>query len=301
MQAIFLGANSKNGFASLYHGFPPEEAYLTVIKGGPGTGKSTFLRKLAAAAESHGMQVLRVLCSGDPDSLDGIYIPGLRRAWVDGTAPHVMEPDLFCVTGEYLDLGAFLQEPFSAGERQSMLALQKEYRSLYAHAYRILAACHRAGYDNTEEQAEDGALSWAGSLQPKEGSSPILRCFIRAITAKGVMDLTQALASVKILPANAGSLLPAAQKARERGRSVALCFSPLDPTRPELLLLEEEKLAFRTKAAPSPEGERLLQEAVALLRQAKALHDRLEDAYRPHMDYAGLSKYTQGQIRKLFP
>ena len=65
--------------------------------------------------------------------------------------------------------------------------------------------------------------------------------------------------------------------------------------------IEEEKLAFRTKAAPSPEGERLLQEAVALLRQAKALHDRLEDAYRPHMDYAGLSKYTQGQIRKLFP
>ncbi len=44
--SFFLGANSKDGFYSLYGGFGSAPGdYLTVIKGGPGTGKSGFMRK----------------------------------------------------------------------------------------------------------------------------------------------------------------------------------------------------------------------------------------------------------------
>lgn len=39
----FLGANSGNGFSSLYEGFCRGDGdFLRVIKGGPGCGKSTF-------------------------------------------------------------------------------------------------------------------------------------------------------------------------------------------------------------------------------------------------------------------
>ena len=59
----FLGANSCSGFYSLYKGFPPaEDSFLHIIKGGPGCGKSSFMSRLAKAAEAKGLEVDYVLC-----------------------------------------------------------------------------------------------------------------------------------------------------------------------------------------------------------------------------------------------
>ncbi|MBO5185180.1 MAG: hypothetical protein J6D79_05545, partial [Clostridia bacterium] len=67
---IFLAANSPSGFVSffdeLYNPYRNCRAYI--IKGGPGTGKSSFMKKIAAAAEEKGHEVTRVFCSSDPQS-----------------------------------------------------------------------------------------------------------------------------------------------------------------------------------------------------------------------------------------
>ena len=88
----FLGANAKHGFSSLYDNFVDLEGgdFLWVIKGGPGCGKSSFMKRIGQAAEEHGEAVEYIHCSGDPDSLDGVYLPKKRTAYVDGTAPHFM-------------------------------------------------------------------------------------------------------------------------------------------------------------------------------------------------------------------
>ena len=87
---FFLGANSGLGFQNLFGPFcEPENFYdLIVLKGGPGAGKSTLMRRVGEAAEKRGEQVEYLYCSGDPDSLDGVHIPRLKTAIVDGTAPH---------------------------------------------------------------------------------------------------------------------------------------------------------------------------------------------------------------------
>ena len=89
----FLGANTGGGFVSVYDEFcPPEsETFLWVLKGGPGCGKSSFMKAIGRAAEDAGLDVEYVLCSGDPDSVDGVYVPAWQVAYVDGTAPHVRE------------------------------------------------------------------------------------------------------------------------------------------------------------------------------------------------------------------
>lgn len=80
----FLGGNTVRGFVSFYSGFcrGPED-FLWVIKGGPGCGKSSFMKTIGRAAEEKGLDVEYVLCSGDPESVDGVYFPalhtGLRR------------------------------------------------------------------------------------------------------------------------------------------------------------------------------------------------------------------------------
>ena len=85
----FLGANSPAGFYSLYdHLLPPERARaIYILKGGPGCGKSTLMRKIGAWAEESGLETEYILCSGDPDSLDAVVFPALSVALVDGTAP----------------------------------------------------------------------------------------------------------------------------------------------------------------------------------------------------------------------
>lgn len=98
---FFLGANSGRGFQSLFDLFcTPDDHYdLLVLKGGPGVGKSTMMRRIGAAMEERGEQVEYLYCSGDPKSLDGVHIPRIRTAIVDGTAPHGRETKgQFCGT-----------------------------------------------------------------------------------------------------------------------------------------------------------------------------------------------------------
>ena len=106
---FFLGANSGLGFQNLFGKFcAPEDFYdLIVLKGGPGAGKSTMMRRIGEAAEKRGEQVEYLYCSGDPDSLDGVHIPRLRTAVVDGTAPHVVEPKYPAAADRYVNLGEF--------------------------------------------------------------------------------------------------------------------------------------------------------------------------------------------------
>ena len=90
----FLGANSPQGFYSLHSELlPPETASAVyILKGGPGCGKSTLMGRVAEQLARAGETVEYILCSGDPASLDGVVLPRLGAALVDGTAPHGMAP-----------------------------------------------------------------------------------------------------------------------------------------------------------------------------------------------------------------
>lgn len=148
-QTFFLGANTGSGFYSLYEQFPPKGAFLHIIKGGPGTGKSGFMRRISQEAQAKGYDVQEVLCSGDPDSLDGLYIPALEQAWVDGTAPHVSEPRHFGADSDYINLGAYCRLPLSQEDRDRIIALTGEYRELYRQAYGMLSQA-KALHDQLE-------------------------------------------------------------------------------------------------------------------------------------------------------
>ena len=88
----FLGANTPSGFYSLYHELSDPDKFkrVYVIKSGPGSGKSTLMRRVGRHARAAGYDVEEILCSGDPDSLDAVIVPALGAAVVDGTSPHVI-------------------------------------------------------------------------------------------------------------------------------------------------------------------------------------------------------------------
>ena len=322
-QTYFLGANSKAGFASLYAGFPPEPGQLLhILKGGPGTGKSGFMRRIGRAAEARGLAVHTVLCSGDPDSLDGLWIPALGQAWADGTAPHVLEPRSFGVDADYVNLGVFFQRPFLEAEKAAAVQLSGRYKALYAEAYRDLAA---AGALEEPERAPDpGLLGQAMALLPAEaaregGASRESARFLSALSCQGTIRLTGEIEKLckLIVQVERAALPPLLEETRQRGLAVIRCPSPLSPERPEALLLPEASLALVDESWDFPAAERLcaparpaveaplrkdlLAMAMEALRRGKALHDELEELYKAHMDFPALTEYTDETIERLFP
>ena len=91
---FFVGANSGEGFQNLFSEVVDlADTYdLMILKGGPGVGKNTFMREIGRCMEAAGAPVEYLWCSGDPDSLDGVVLPSIRCAVVDGTAPHGTAP-----------------------------------------------------------------------------------------------------------------------------------------------------------------------------------------------------------------
>lgn len=89
LKKVFPGGNTSQGFYSFYdYIIDQQEANrIFVIKGGPGVGKSTFMRKIGEAMLERGYDVEFHCCSSDNDSLDGIVIPAIKVALLDGTAP----------------------------------------------------------------------------------------------------------------------------------------------------------------------------------------------------------------------
>ena len=339
-ERYFLGANSRAGFASLYGHFctAPGDT-LHVIKGGPGTGKSGFMRRIAQAAQARGLDVETVLCSGDPDSLDGVYIPALRQGWADGTAPHTLDPAHFGADGDYVDLGRFCR-PLREADRARVLALNEAYKDRYAAAYRWLAAAgalHSAapGTALAGEAERKLRRRLRGVLQreaPRGSGGEKLR-FLSAISCRGLMSLPLPAGCRRVYRLDeergfaAHALRLAAEEAAARGLERIVCPSPLDPGEPEALLLPGAGIAFLSgkragerergvhpgRLLPPPEREEKLERrrvrhmerealeaAVAQLRRAKALHDELEAVYRPYMDFGALTSFTEETIEDVF-
>lgn len=257
----FLGSNSKDGFASLYDSFPGEGVFLHIIKSGPGTGKSGFMRRIGKYAEEQGLDVEYVLCSGDPDSLDGVYIPGLKTAWVDGTAPHVTEPAFFGVSSDYVNLGRFCRLPFSEPEAQHVRALNSSYKALYRRAYASLAAAAAlsaaapAAFSEDELSVVRRRISSVLERQlthPTPSPGRLTRRFLSANSCLGRVMLDCSVNSLcKLIYQIDDAFLGAApaldyacRRALELGADVIACPSPLCPEQLEAVLIPAYGLAF---------------------------------------------------------
>ena len=316
---FFLAANSSRGFYSLYDGFPERRGvFMSIIKGGPGTGKSGFMRRISAAAKQSGLDTEEIICSGDPDSLDALYIPALGRAWMDGTAPHVREPKVFAADAGYEDLGRFCAHPLGKNDAALAREIDRDYKAVYAQAYRLLAAAAQ-----TADCAHETPLSCAGAEKISEligeAGEPgfIKRRFLRAVSCKGRVRLAGTLRELcpRAVMLSDEGLEHAARLAEGNGLSAVVCPQPLRPDKLDAVLLPERSLAFVSRAweresTESIEAEcenqyaplldELLDAACAQLAKAKGMHDELERVYRPYMDFSALTEYTEGVISSLF-
>ena len=265
---MFPGGNTSRGFYSYYDFVIPRRQVfrLFIIKGGPGTGISTFMKKLAARLGRKGYDIEFMHCSSDPDSLDGIVVPALNVAMIDGTAPHVIDPENPGATDEIINLGEFWNVDEVRKKREEIISIKSEISRNFKRAYRYLAAAASVYTDNREifERAIDRqkvAMEADRIINEYFGGDPIAgyeggvrKLFATAITPKGLKSSIPTLLKtgrVIVLKGNAGTgtdriIEKVRDTAFERGFYVEVFYCTLFPEKPEHIVIPEKDLSIAT-------------------------------------------------------
>ncbi len=260
----FLGANSPKGFYSLYDQLidPKTANAIYILKGGAGCGKSSFMRRIAQKAEAADECVEYIHCSGDPDSLDAIVLPGKRIAVVDGTAPHVIEPKYPGVVESYVNLGDCYNRDTLQPIREEIINCMTGYKDCYKRAYRCLNAVSEITEDMRStlitELLEQKVSKRSLGIFNRElriqghGSGIVTQRFLDAITNQGIISHCPSVFSLckriyiledsyKLAHLMLAHLLSGATEA---GYDVVACPSPLFPEQLAHLIIPELSLAF---------------------------------------------------------
>lgn len=138
----FPGNNTPSGFFSYYRYIlgQREAKRIICIKGGPGSGKSTFMKKIAAHFANLGENIDYLHCSADEGSLDGVVLRDRNVALIDGTSPHITDPITPGAVDRIVNLGEFWNEDGIAASKEEIIDLNEECSEWYRIAYNYLNA-----------------------------------------------------------------------------------------------------------------------------------------------------------------
>ncbi len=325
---LFPGNNTPQGFLSHYADGLRGLDQVFIIKGGPGTGKSTLMRKIGIAMLERGYDVEFWQCSSDNDSIDGVIIPAISCGIIDGTPPHTIDPRYPGAVEEIIDLGAHWNRTMLKGNRKEIIDITDHISAHFANCY---AKLHEAG-EKLQNIVRDASTKIKPALLQQTSSDliesifgikPSRDLFSTAVTPRGVVSFAEALSRslaqrwLLIGPSGCGKeklLQRLADEAQKRGHFAESYHPSLWPESIELLLLphldcaildagaeipayatEEDIIIdcsilsdYQWSSADEEAINGLVNAAVEQVGQAKALHDSLELQYSRAMDFEGV-------------
>lgn len=261
---VFAGNNTAGGFYSCFdYVFNPAELNrVYILKGGPGVGKSSFMKNFAAEMIKKNFSVEYIHCSSDNESLDGIIIPELKIAFVDGTAPHTIDPSIPGAGDEIINLGAFLNNNQLEKHKHQIMQINQNKSCLYKSAYRYLQASGiiseeiNSLYDkfiNVKKFSEmcNEAIDklFHDNISLKK-TAKIKKMFLEAYTANGYVKHTHTMCQDKRIWAVIGEntnytskfLKKIADEAVKRGYDAELYLRPLTPDKLQHIFIPELNL-----------------------------------------------------------
>lgn len=146
---FFLGANTPNGFVSRFDELADfsSDWRLFVIKAGPGTGKSTLMKKLAECIRTKCENIEMIHCSSDVNSLDGIIFHDLKIAIADGTLPHAIEPRFPGAFEQIVYLGDCWSSEFLYENKEEIKRLVLNNSAIHESACRYLKTANYIAND----------------------------------------------------------------------------------------------------------------------------------------------------------
>lgn len=277
LPCFFLGANTAEGFYPLTNELfcERDDIRLYLIKGGPGTGKSTLMKAVCKRAAEENIPFERIFCSSDPDSLDGVILPTLGAAVLDATPPHPFELKFPGVRGRIIDMGTCWDAGLLEKNAGDILRLTRAVGESHKACLRFLSAAGRLQQEQMQTAfAQTDLLRVIRStkrlcaklLHERDKKSVVTRRFLGACTPKGnvffydtLCGLCERIIAVEddIGAVSAAFMQTVLGEAVDRGLDVIACPCILRPDgTPEHILIPELKLGFVTGNSyhPAPDA-----------------------------------------------
>ena len=263
-KSYFLGTSTPNGYQNTLTPLIESGEYVTyILKGGPGTGKSSLMKKISAELSQPDAEFY--YCSSDPDSLDAVLFPSLKTIVIDGTSPHVVEPKNAGISEILVDLGACWDREVLLKHKDTILTANAENKALHASVRRYLGAVHTVNSDILsigekallQKKLTAYSKRLCDKILPKKsaekGKTVIKQ--ITAVTPKGVLHHNSLLENCRIYSicdptlAVCDTLLKnIAQTAQSRGYLIIIGLNPfISENIYSHLVLPELNIAFTSQ------------------------------------------------------
>lgn len=270
IKKMFPGAVTSQGFYSYYQYMIDQNAnHIFVIKGGPGVGKSSFMKKIGQSMLELGYDLEYHCCSSDKGSIDGIVIPKLKIALLDGTAPHIVDPKNPGAVDEIINLGDYWNEDRLKQSREEIKPCNAKVSDYFQRAYFALKEAkialdewkyYTSGYQNWS-QINQTTLKIEREIfriKPKNGGNE-RHLFAWGHTPQGKTEYidtlikdTEILYNLIGQPGTGKStfLSKMAERARTFGLDVEYYHNTLDPQQLDLIIIPEIRIALVINSEP---------------------------------------------------
>lgn len=266
----YAGGNTAIGFYSLYDSNLQGLDRLFILKGGPGTGKSSLMRKIGQNWLENGYDIELLHCSSDNNSIDGVIIPALKVGVVDGTAPHVIEPKAPGAIEEYVNLGQAWNSRQLAQYKSEIVSCTAKISEAFQAAYFIFAQALRIhdeweriyisnmNFVQADRYTEELIEKFIGEKTLKKNAD-VKHRFFGAATPNGAVDFIQNITEnipkryfIKGRPGTGKSTLlkKLAAKAEQAGFDVEIYHCGFDPNSLDMVAIRELSIVIFDSTAP---------------------------------------------------
>lgn len=132
-----IASNTSAGFISFADNFLKDAERVYILKGSPGCGKSTFMKRIGNELLEEGFDIDLVNSPTDSNSIDGIFVHDINFAIVNGTAPGVIDPKYPGAIDRILDFGEYWDIDYLRNNKEEIRQyfddIENEYKLLYKY------------------------------------------------------------------------------------------------------------------------------------------------------------------------
>lgn len=265
---LFPGANTANGSFNFFDNIITKNINrIFCLKGGPGVGKSSLMKKIANEFLEKGYDIELHYCPSDPSSLDAVLIKELGVVLLDGTAPHIVDPKDPGAIDEIVNLGDYWNLENLEKNKVEIVECGKDISSSFRRAYKYLKSAEPIYYDIEEKYKDCMDFGQVNLLTEhfiydlfKNASSTGIyqkerHLFGTAITPVGHVDYADSILSgvskIYHLSGNIGTgkttfLKRVCDKAIKKGMEVEVYHYPLIKDKLETIIIKDLDIGITT-------------------------------------------------------
>jgi len=320
MENFYLASsNTTEGFCNHFDSINPlDNSFTYVIKGGSGTGKSTFMKKIGKYFKEKDFDIEYFCCSSDASSLDGVRIVQKGVSIVDGTSPHVTEAVLPQVKDKIINVGDFISPDIRQYKSEIEQILPKKKRC-FELCYKYLSCVRKimdvekllTNDDNVfANKKADEILSRITNFK-KQTDVKVRQLYLSYIDKKGMLNLKSKNKFKSIIEVNAEQYLLGFEVLEKisnilKNKKIehVELLSPLGSEFIEgIYFPNSNTLVFNNYKKGSLKNEKLfsvlLSKAGKCVEEARAFHKQIEKYYISHMDFDKLTALREKTIKEI--